>query len=428
MIASEATTAQIVRLARRPLGGAGSRTPLALALGGAGARVGVTPHNWRLLRSTRRPQLHLCAPGRVPRPPLQARPPADATEADEALCERLIAAYERALQGRSSDSQASGMWSWIYETRQRPLAEILDRRDAPALAVELASMFRKRFMLGIAPGSLVTHSESRLGARIWRLKSLDGLISLAEALGVVPVENPEQGDTGVALERGLPDLVKRVEGSLGVSIDFPNIGAPYGLCIQERLVTIDSPEQIYSAVRLEQALRVHLHPSAAEAPSIVEVGGGYGATCYWFLRRHAAVTRYVIIDLPIVNVLQGYFLSRALGRSAVSLFGEEPAQVVITPSAALSTIAAPYDVLVNKDSMPEMPEDAVLEYLRWARSTCSGIFYSSNQESRAAFLGQRQGLVTQAIERTGGFSRLRRDQSWVRPGYVEEVYGITNGG
>jgi len=319
------------------------------------------------------------------------------------------------------------MWSWIYETRQRRLAELLDRLDAPALALELASMFRKTFVLGMAPGSLISHSESSLGARIWRLKTLDGLVSLAEALGVVPVEGPEQGYRGLAFEGGMPDLVERIERSLGISIDFPDVGAPYGLRIHERLVTIDSPDQIYSAVRLDQAVRLHLDAGAVEAPSIAEIGGGCGATCYWFLRRHEAAARYVIIDLPTVNVLQGYFLSRALGTSAVSLFGEEPAQVVVTPNSALSTVDAPYDILVNKDSMPEMPEEAVREYLRWARSTCGGIFYSSNQEGKVAFLGQRQGLVPEAILQTGGFCRLRRDQSWVRPGHVEEIYAITNG-
>lgn len=407
---------------RHALGKAGERTPLALALAAAGARVGVTPYNWRMLKSTRRPQLHYRGRGRVPRPPLECRSPRQVTEADEALCERLITAYHAALCGRAGEDQAAGMWSWIYATRQRPLAEILDRRDAPALATELASMFRKTFMLGMAPGSLISHSESRLGARIWRVKSLDGLVSLAEALGAVPVEDPEQGSATRAFEGGLPDLIERVERRLGFSIDFPDVGAPYGLSVHERLVPIDSPEQIYSAVRLDQALRGHLQARAAEAPSIVEIGGGYGAACYWFLRGRSTTPRYVIVDLPIANVLQGYFLSRTLGEPAVSLFGEQPAQVVLAPNSALSEVATPYDVLVNKDSMPEMPEAAVREYLRWARATCDGIFFSCNQESTATFLGQRQGLVAEAVEQTGGFSRLRRDESWVRRGYVEEIY------
>ena len=158
-----------MRLVRSALGAPGERSRLALALAAAGARTGVTPHNWRMLKSIRRPRWLYAARGRIPKPPAAARPPNQVTDADVALCRRLIAAYEAALGGRPSGSQASGMWSWIYETRQRPLAAILEQRDAPALALELASMFRKTFVVGIAPGSLMSHGESPLGAHIWRL-------------------------------------------------------------------------------------------------------------------------------------------------------------------------------------------------------------------------------------------------------------------
>ena len=416
-----------MRFARQVLGTCGARTPLAHGLVAAGARVGVTPFNWRMVRSTRRLTWHLRAGNALPRLAHEARPPEPVTDADEVLCERLIAAYEAALGENGEGSQTSGLWSWIYETRQRPLAELLDRRDVRGLATELASMFRKTFMVGIAAGSLKDHSESALGARIWRVRTLDGLVSLAEALGVVPVEDPEIGGRVRALEGEIPDLIERLETALGFAIDFPGVGAPYGLVVHGRLVTIDSPDQMYSAIRLDEALRAHLPDVAAGAPRVTEVGGGYGATCLWFLRRRPNVARYEIVDLPIVNVLQGYFLSRVLGASAVSLFGEEPAQVVISPNSALWSLRSGYDVLVNKDSMPEMPEDAVLDYLRWARSSCTGIFFSCNQESQMPFLDQRLGFVPEAVEQVGGFSRLRRDQSWVRPGYVEEVYAVGSG-
>jgi hypothetical protein len=351
------------------------------------------------------------------------------TEADEALCERLITAYRAALDGRPSGSQTSGMWSWIYDGWHQPLAQLLDRRDARALARELAEMFRKPFMLGLAPSALMSHGQPRLGARIWRMRALDGLVSLAEGLGVVPVHEPATGTrTTRAFDGGLADLLERVEGRLGFSVDFPDVGAPYGLLIEGRLITMDSPEQIHTAVRLDHALRLHLSPAAGEAPSIVEVGGGYGATCLWLLRRRAATKRYAIVDLPIVNVLQGYFLSRVLGDSAVSLFGEDPAQVVVAPHSGLADLAGPHDVLVNKDSLPEMPAEAALEYLRWARSACNGIFFSCNQESQAPFQGEELGFVPRMVEQAGGYSLLRRDQSWVRPGYVEEVYAVGGSG
>lgn len=409
-------------LTGRLLGKPAERTPLVHALVSAGTRVGVTPYNWRLLKSTRHPQLHLQGRGDTTLPPYEARAPHSVSEDDVALCERLIVAYASALGGRPGEDQADGMWSWIYETRQRELAEILQRRDAPALALTLASMFRSTFVLGMAPGALIEHSRSRLGARVWRAKSTDGLLSLAEALGIVAVQDAEQGRGIGAIELGLTGLVAQVETAVGYPIDFPDVGAPHGVSIAGRLLTIDSAEQIYSAIRVEQALRLHLPAEAARAPRIVEIGGGYGAMAYWFLRGSVAALRYTIVDLPIVGVLQGYFLSKTLGASQVSLFGEPAARVVLVPNTALDEVQTPCDVLVNKDSMPEMPTDAVLEYLAWTRSGCTGIFFSCNQESAREVLGDQHGMVPRLVEQTGGFVRLRRDQSWVRAGYVEEIY------
>ena len=423
------STGSDVSITGRLLGKPAERTPLARTLVRAGTRVGVTPYNWRLLKSTRHPQLHLQPRSAVAQPPREARAPHPVSDADIALCERLIAAYDAALGGRTGGEQADGMWSWIYETRQRPLAQILDARDARALALALASMFRSKFVLGMAPGALIDHSQSWLGALIWRATAVDGLVSLAEALGIVAVQDAAQGRGMSALDdEGRPGLVERVETSLGYSIGFPDVGAPYGVSVHGRLLTIDSAEQIYSAVRVEQALRLHLSAQAARAPRLVEIGGGYGLMAYWFLRGAMAPLRYTIVDLPIVSVLQGYFLSKTLGESEVSLFGEDPAHVVLLPNTALGDVQTPYDALVNKDSMPEMPADAVLEYLAWARGNCEGIFFSCNQESTREVLGAEQGMVPRLIEQTGGFARLRRDQSWVRAGYVEEIYALTDAG
>jgi hypothetical protein len=414
-----------VSLARRLLGEPAERTPLAHALLRAGTRVGVTPYNWRMLKSTRHPRLHVRARDRVADLRYVAREPQPVSDADVALCERLVAAYAAALGGRPGDSVAdSGVWAWIYETRQRELAQILAAGDAGALARELASMFRSMFVLGMAPGALIDHSRSFVGGRIWRVKSVDGLISLAEALAIAAVQDAEQGSGTRALDDGPAALVERIEAQLGYAIDFPDVGAAHGVAIDGRLLTIDSAEQIYCAVRVEQALRRHLPATVAQSPRIVEIGGGYGATAHWLLAGAMTPSRYTIVDLPIVNVLQGYFLSRTLGEREVSLFGEDPARVVLLPNCALHAVQTPFDALVNKDSMPEMPKFAALEYLRWARSSCDGVFFSCNQESTQDVHGAELGMVPRLVEQAGGYTRLRRDLSWVRAGYVEEIYAV----
>ena len=119
------------------------------------------------------------------------------------------------------------MWAWIYETRQRELAQILAAGDAAALARELASMFRSTFVLGMAPGAFIDHSHSFVGGRIWRVKSVDGLISLAEALGIAAVQDAEQGSgTSARWTTGRPRSSSVSRRSSATRSTFPASARP----------------------------------------------------------------------------------------------------------------------------------------------------------------------------------------------------------
>jgi hypothetical protein len=346
------------------------------------------------------------------------------SNADLELCRRLIAVYSKASERDQSHVPTEGMWSWIFDMRQRKLAATLERGDAGALAGLMATMFQEDFVLGISSEPILSHTHSKLGSRIWCLVTFDGLVSLAEELGVAPVENPLQGGVGLAFEAGVGELFVGLERGLGFRLEFPDVGAPSGLSVENRLITPDTPDQINAAVRLDQAICLHLDGRAdgANPLRVVEIGGGYGGMCYWFLERRDAVATYTIVDLPIVNVIQGYFLARALGHERVSFHGEPSRQVKIVPDFALAGVESPFDVLVNKDSMPEMPYGTMMEYLEWGAMNCEGLFYSCNQEASAEFRGEAQGVVHKAVAEMGRFERLRRDKSWVRRAYVEEIY------
>lgn len=362
--------------------------------------------------------------GRIPRTRIECRAAAPVSDSDVQLCERLLAAHKRVIEHRPQEVATEGMWSWIFDQRQQDLARAVDGDDPRALAEMMASMFTEDFVLGMAPGPLIQQTNSRLGSRAWGLKCLDGLASLGELLGVVAVENPEQGRAGLAFQAGLDDYFTALEKELGFEIDFPQVGAAAGLAVGGRLVTPDTPDQIYAALRLDQAIKSEsgrLNGGGAE-PRIVEIGGGYGAMCYWFAKCRPDFASYTIVDLPVVNILQGYFLGRALGADRISLYGEPGAQIRIIPNFALGDVDTPFEILVNKDSMPEMPSDAMNEYLEWGAVNCTGLFYSYNQEAAMDFLGEQQGVVHKAVARLDGFERLRRERAWVREGYVEELY------
>ena|SRR5665213_164740 len=384
-----------------------------------GTRVGVSPQNWVLVETVSRPWWLYRSRGRLTLGKIHQQPPASVTDADIALCERLISAFAGATRD-PAEQEASGSWAQLLDMHYHKLAEALERADAYDLAELLASMFRQKITSGFMMQADVSATRSWLGSRILSIKSLDALVSLAEALGAILVDGPEMRAAGLVFDESLATLLTRVDQRLGFRVAFPHIGAPFGLSVDGRLITLETPEQIYAAVRLDHAINTHIATRSVEQLRVVEIGGGYGALCYWYLHMKPSISSYTIVDLPIVNVLQGYFLSRA--GISVSFYGEKRAQVAILPTGALVQIESPFGVLVNKDSMPEMPHDTMKRYLEWGRTHCDGLFYSYNAEAGLNFLGSRGGCVGEAVDQVGGFRRLRRDPSWLRRGYVEEIY------
>jgi hypothetical protein len=394
------------------------------------ALVGISSYNYYLLRMLKRPEWVYRGYFKIPQQRLTFLEPAKSTPADIALCERLILAYQRATSRSAETPGLSRLWSEITQRYQAGLQRALEEKDPNLLAGELSSMFRKEFLYGIASGHLHTHARSAVGARIWSMRYLDDLVSLAEYLGAVRTECPEQGEVAYALKDGLDALVEKIEQALGVSIGFPPVGAPYGIQAGESLITMEAPEHIYVACRIARALVDRLPKPLSSLPKIVEIGAGFGGTAYWFLRlRNLVVREYTLVDLPHANVLQGYFLSQVFGTSQVRLFGEstgdhpQPPIITILPPQGIGDLRErDIDMLINQNSMPEMPEEIVANYLGWAKETVRGIFYSYNQEAFSPVRGVSQVLVPEVIRRVGGFSLLSRNASWMRRGYVEEVY------
>jgi len=217
-----------------------------------------------------------------------------------------------------------------------------------------------------------------------------------------------------------------VENKLEFSIAFPNIGSPYGLVINNSLITMESPEHIYVSTRINTIVKDFFNDN--NQLKCVEIGGGYGGLAYWFLKSNLNnISKYTIIDFPLMNVIQGYFLSKAFGTSNVIFYGEkknENIKIELIPIDKTSEIKN-FDLLINENSMPEMPLESVQNYLYWAKENLNGIFYSYNQEAYSPVNGKEQISVPKTISKiSNSFELYSRNISWIRNGYVEEVYKV----
>lgn len=363
------------------------------------------------------------------RPTLTFLPSRNVTDQDVELCKRLIFAYQESRKNFSKE-ELSAIWSTLIQSKYGKLSEALNTANAELLARELSTMFQQPFTRGISFGD--TWKSKIFGEQLVLSTFLEKLVSLAEYLGVVRTENPEQGIAGYALKDGVDELVTTIEKAIGISIGFPDVGAAYGVKVGNSVVTPESFEHIYVALRINQAINLHINPDIQKL-NIVEIGAGFGGTASWLLKtRQRNIENYTIIDLPLMNVLQGYFLSQVFGVEQVALYGESSQEgdtqshkklINILPTYYINQISGRnIDVLINQNSMPEMTEQAVSDYITWAKSNIRGIFYSYNHEAYSLVNGIPQVLVPEIVERVGGFKRLSRNYSWMWKGYVEEVY------
>ena len=388
---------------------------------GAASLFGFSPNDIYILKSiTHRGWIvRAFRPGAssIPVAPYVYAPICPVAEADIILSERLIAAYRHATTVPHAQTQLSPLWQDNLSHKQSILRNKLVGGDPRDVAEFLATVFRSSAMYGIDSGDLYT-------GRNWRvhsLKLLDDLVSLAEQLDVTRTESG-QATIGHAFQRDLVSLVGAIEEALGASIAFPEVGGPYGLRVGKALLTSTTPEYVYVAWKIKQALLSGPERSAAD---FLEIGAGFGGTALFLFRLLGdQIRQYTIIDLPEMNCLQGYFLAQALGHDRIALCHEPVsghAVVRVLPTDALEHCPN-VDVIFNENSFPEIPPDVALRYIRWIASHVRGFFYSYNHESIAPGGEFAVCTVPDLVRSVDGLTRVSRNRSWVRPGYVEEIY------
>ena len=189
---------------------------------------------------------------------------------------------------------------------------------------------------------------------------------------------------------------------------------------------MEHPEHFYVALRVHEAVNVYLEKLVDTKLNVMEIGCGFGGLAHCIIKqKRFDINTYTLIDIPTVNVIQGYFLSKVFDSSKIRLYLEQDNSDTIfriLPPHALDSFEENIDLLINENSMPEMTNQIVEGYLRFAKEKLKGLFFSYNHEAFAPVLGTHQVLVPEIINLVGGFTRVSRNISWVRNGYVEEVY------
>lgn len=334
--------------------------------------------------------------------------PEEPVAGDEALVGRIIRAYQRST---TTVSDLGGpIWAAIAE-RSRDVHDALLAGDLPGVTRFLRYPHLSNLHLGFemmhATAAEKIAADPDLGRRQARWAH-DVLVRVAEVTGAIRTYLPEIETQDRAWH---PDaLVDALDCALGVPLQFPNtVPHEWGCATRRGAVAYRAVQALYQAWRLRQL------SAFAGGTKTVEIGAGLGRTAFYASRF--GTTDYTIIDLPLANVAQAYFLGRALGPDCLVLEGEPDRpgpQVRIKNPAWFHGNHERFELALNADSLPEMGADEMDRY--WDQLTRrTTVFASINEEAlkvRVADLPDRAHTPVKTL----------RNFSPVRKGYVEEIF------
>lgn len=309
----------------------------------------------------------------------------------EAFCLRCIRFYRD--QQELQDRNTSDIWKGVISFFLSPLHNALMEGNTQAIQTFFTNYYSGSTAFGVDLGNDLTEDAF---LRIWWQK----LRNLCESVGLTSLYNPEQPEDPSLFkpEESIPQL----EEHFGFRIEHPGFGC--------RAVSIDN--RVIPAKLLESLLVFRtIRPNGWT----LEIGGGVGMNCY-VAEKIWRQSRYLMADLPIMSVVQGVFLQGALGESEVSFDGEPQSRVRLE---GLNPSDFRLELVINVDSLPEIPEKCQKSYLRRIEELLlpGRLFYSRNHESPNG--GQRS---VPTMMKSSSLVRVSRSKDWMREGYVEEVW------
>ena len=260
----------------------------------------------------------------------------------------------------------------------------------------------------IEPHEFVLHrlNSSVDWQTLYALWVRDALVSFAEVIGARRVAYPEtEMGQPSPFKYGVDEIIDELEVALGIELHFPN---PYpnefGLKSKRGVIGFRAVQSAYQAWRIAQL------SEANPDFKVLEIGAGLGRTAYF--ARLFGVKNYTIVDIPLTNAAQGYFLGRVLGAEQVQLYGEvDIAQLKVIPSNAMA-IDETYDLIVNVDSWTELSPDVARYYWDYARKNTNMVL-SINHEFNA--------FTVRDLYSTAPGVKALRFPYCMRRGYIEEL-------
>ncbi len=293
---------------------------------------------------------------------------------------------------------------------------VLNSRNIDNVSEALLRVCTTPLVSGFGSYHSFTSLEQDRRARMFEsYLTIDRLLSLAESVGAAYPHCPYQGRWGYH-DLDLNALVNSIKLRIPFDISPPKAGGgTFGIQTSDGIISITDILAMYAADRANCIL------ADFSQKTVCEIGGGTGTLAFYIAKTCAE--SIMIADLPIVSIIQGYYLMKSLGPKSVHLAGEPSGfeKIKLIPYWELDDIPEKsVSLFFNSDSLPEIDGNIAEHYMELIKNKGSNAFLSINQEAQV----NNQGLVQNLIEKARGFKRVYRFPHWMLRGYVEELYKI----
>ena len=154
---------------------------------------------------------------------LESRPAVDSPRRLE-IVERLLRSYFKAIGDERHSAlkrTQDDLWSALLGKELSDLVGTIESRDVPRLSQYLMHFGDQYTWYGGLTLSVDGFNRDQSEHAV-SLSYFDTLLRLAEAVGVLPCENPEHGPWGENLHCDIDDVVQKLEDAIGISLTPPD--------------------------------------------------------------------------------------------------------------------------------------------------------------------------------------------------------------
>jgi len=289
----------------------------------------------------------------------------------EGIIEKIIEAYSE-----YDEVYTSGVWTWIM-SRQDILLKLLRNKDNLNLKNLYANLFRDK---NISNG-LVSHNLLEGQSGDWKPDEHEQ--KPFKYLNEVFIKDLEPRKKFInLLLQDINTCKELTEFDKMSDLDFPLIGNPYGIVLDDTLITSDQPRYYYDAKRIYDIT------SDIDDPVIFEIGGGYGGLLMNLFKVFGNKKfKYINSDILPTALSFIYMIDNFLSEDEV--FVTHGNKITVNMMDKNNVILNIYskknisferdvDIVVNSHSLSEMSLDDITRYMGMIKNNNALYFYHTN--------------------------------------------------